>query len=186
MGTSALRKEQPDYNKKEKMTTLILARHGESFGNKMGYEWVDFDHLNFLTSIGCHQAHELCKKLSSHRDVIGPNVKPLKVFSSALTRARQTAVMATVNIETTCIEEFNERDPAEWPDEDHNHAVVKEGLQKMKIEDGYNYLLVSHGYTMERIHRLLYLPRPANLFEHAFPHVYQIPAADISVRIGQS
>ena len=84
------------------MGKIILARHGQSEANESGIIGGDTP----LTSLGCHQAYDLAKKVQSSKDF---NVS--HIFTGPLLRAKETGriVSESLNVPMSIIPSIKER-----------------------------------------------------------------------------
>ncbi len=78
------------------MNQLLLVRHGQAVGGTSGMDR-DF----FLTELGRRQAHALGARLKAEK------VRPRCIYSSVLTRARQTAGILTEHLDAPIFERLD-------------------------------------------------------------------------------
>ena len=106
------------------VTTLIIARHGNTFAPDEPPRRVGARTDLPLVPSGRDQAKKLGLYLRDH------NLTPQRIFTSELQRTRQTAELASAafgkNITTTALPAFNEIDYG--PDENQTENVVKSRL----------------------------------------------------------
>lgn len=128
-----LYQKMKDTNDKERLTKLIVLRHGESEKNIKGIDWSG-DDLYPLTEKGQLDILEISKEIGHDFDII---------LSSPVLRARETAdIIARVSKkEVVIVEELREMKKGNWEGEGNgrdNFSTYKEYI-KLKGDERYSY-----------------------------------------------